>query len=110
MSKLDQLRALREARQSSRGDVESRNVRVGKELTVKGRTEAEKQPLETLKVEGATTRQAGVAPGPRETKLGRPRLEDRDQTIEARKPWLALKMSRTTWYRRQAEKRVGKTV
>jgi hypothetical protein len=36
---------------------------------------------------------------------GRPRIEDRANTIEARKPWLKLSMSRRTWYRRQAEKR-----
>jgi hypothetical protein len=40
-------------------------------------------------------------------KTGRPRLEDRARTIEARKPWLKLEMSRRTWYRRQAEKRKG---
>jgi hypothetical protein len=34
---------------------------------------------------------------------GRPRIEDRDKTIEARKPWEALGMSRRTWYRRQKE-------
>ena len=38
-------------------------------------------------------------------KTGRPRIEDRALTIEARKPWLKLSMSRRTWYRRQAEKR-----
>ena len=38
-------------------------------------------------------------------KTGRPRLEDRHKTNEARKPWLKLEMSRRTWYRRQAEKR-----
>jgi hypothetical protein len=38
-------------------------------------------------------------------KTGRPRIEDRAKTIEARKPWLKLEMSRRTWYRRQAEKR-----
>jgi hypothetical protein len=38
-------------------------------------------------------------------KKGRPRIEDRARTIEARKPWLKLGMSRRTWYRRQAEKR-----
>jgi hypothetical protein len=36
---------------------------------------------------------------------GRPRIEDAGNTIEARKPWLELKMSRRTWYARQAEKR-----
>jgi hypothetical protein len=38
-------------------------------------------------------------------KTGRPRIGDRANTIEARKPWLKLGMSRRTWYRRQAEKR-----
>jgi hypothetical protein len=38
---------------------------------------------------------------------GRPRIEDRARTIEARKPWLKLNMSRRTWYRRQAEKRAA---
>jgi hypothetical protein len=36
---------------------------------------------------------------------GRPRIEDRANTIEARKPWLKLGMSKRTWYRRQAERR-----
>jgi hypothetical protein len=39
---------------------------------------------------------------------GRPRLEDRAKTIEAKKPWLKLEMSRRTWYRGQAEKRKGR--
>jgi hypothetical protein len=30
-------------------------------------------------------------------KKGRPRIEDRARTIEARKPWLKLEMSRRTW-------------
>lgn len=74
---------------------------------------------------------AGVAPGPRDNNLGRssavergavnasvegsipsaparktgrPRIEDRANTIEARKPWVKAKMSRRTWYRRQKEK------
>jgi hypothetical protein len=42
------------------------------------------------------------------TKKGRPRIEDRANTIEARKPWLKVEMSRRTWYRRQAEKRKGR--
>ena len=41
----------------------------------------------------------------RAPRKGRPRLEDRARTIEARKPWLELEMSRRTWYRRQAERR-----
>ena len=32
-------------------------------------------------------------------KRGRPRLEDRANTTEAQKPWIAKGMSRSTWYR-----------
>jgi hypothetical protein len=32
-------------------------------------------------------------------KKGRPRIEDRAKTNEAKKPWLKLDMSRWTWYR-----------
>ena len=39
---------------------------------------------------------------------GRPQIEERHLTNEARKPWLKLEMSRRTWYRRQAEKRKGR--
>jgi hypothetical protein len=39
---------------------------------------------------------------------GRPRIEDRGKTNEAKKPWLKLEMSRRTWYRRRAEKRKGR--
>ena len=42
-------------------------------------------------------------------KTGRPRIEHRARTNEARKPWLKLEMSRRTWYRRQAEKRKGRS-
>ena len=44
----------------------------------------------------------------RTPKKGGPRIEDRARTIEARKPWLKLEMSRRTWYRRQAEQRKGR--
>jgi hypothetical protein len=52
-----------------------------------------------------------LASGGRQVKrarAGRPRLEERGETNEARKPWLKLSMSRRTWYRRQAEKRKGR--
>ena len=41
-------------------------------------------------------------------RTGRPRIEERHLTNEARKPWLKLEMSKRTWYRRQAEKRQGR--
>jgi hypothetical protein len=43
----------------------------------------------------------------RPPKKGRPRLEDRDKTFEARKPWVAKGMSRSTWFRRRAELRAA---
>ena len=36
---------------------------------------------------------------------GRPRLEEEGNTTSAQKPWLALRMSERTWYRRQREER-----
>lgn len=44
---------------------------------------------------------AGVEPGPRGTKRkrGRPRIGDPPPDT----PWKAMKMSRSTWYRRQKE-------
>jgi hypothetical protein len=41
---------------------------------------------------------------PGQAKTGRPRIEDRDKTLAATKPWLKLGMSERTWYRRQREK------
>lgn len=34
---------------------------------------------------------------------GRPRIEDRDKTLKATKPWVAAGMSERSWYRRRAE-------
>ena len=41
---------------------------------------------------------------------GRPRLEDAAKAIEQIKPWLTNDppMSRSTWYRRKAERRIVK--
>lgn len=36
---------------------------------------------------------------------GRPRLEDAGKTIEAAAPWVALNMSRRSWFRRRAEEK-----
>ncbi len=38
-------------------------------------------------------------------KIGRPRIEDKAKTLEAKKPWIKAGMSRSTWYRRQKEKK-----
>ena len=39
------------------------------------------------------------------TRPGRPRVERRDKTLAATRPWEADGMSRRTWFRRQAERR-----
>jgi hypothetical protein len=41
-------------------------------------------------------------------KTGRPRIEDKSKTLMATKPWLAMGMSRSTWYLRQREERLKK--
>jgi hypothetical protein len=56
----------------------------------------------------SATRLALVGQADRPPKKGRPRIEDRARTNEAKKPWLKLGMSRRTWYRRQAEQRKGR--
>jgi hypothetical protein len=38
-------------------------------------------------------------------KKGRPRIEDKDKSFETTKPWIALGMSRRTWYARRKEKK-----
>ena len=96
MSKLEQLRAMREARtKESRGSSTPRRKRVTANVESPGGS-GRSEPL------------PGMRAGPREPKrrAGRPRLEETDKTIEAQKPWLMHKpkMSRATWYRRQKEK------
>jgi hypothetical protein len=36
-------------------------------------------------------------------KRGRPRIEDKDKTLTATKPWVALGMCRRTWEKRRKE-------
>lgn len=36
-------------------------------------------------------------------KSGRPRIEDEGKTLSVTQPWVKFRMSRRTWYRRQAE-------
>jgi hypothetical protein len=83
-SKLDQLRALREAR------IERREVR---------------SPVGGANHPTIPPGRAALEPLPIRAKQGRPRIEDRTETITAKKPWVALGMSRATWYKRQAEKK-----
>lgn len=101
MSKLEQLQALREAK-SSRGGVESRHARPAQRSHVASALRLEKGAAGGT---GNAPSQAGVASSPRETKRGRPRIEDVAKTLQATKPWVAAGMSERTWYRRRAEKR-----
>ena len=95
-SKADALRAMREAKfspaKSSDGRAESRSAEK------KTGYLQDRRPV-------VISPGAGVAPGPSETKRGRPLARDRDKTLAALKPWEAEGMSRRTWYRRQREGR-----
>lgn len=54
----------------------------------------------------ATTEVSSVqAASLHKVKKGRPRLEDRDKTLKATKPWFDRGMSERTWYRRKAEEK-----
>lgn len=37
--------------------------------------------------------------------IGRPRIEDKNKTLKALKPWATLGMSERTWFRRRAERK-----
>ena len=82
--------------QSSRGGGESRPT-AGQTGETGTRLRASESSREPMRVNAGSapsdgllhnTRAAGVATGPRETKIGRPRIEDIEKTIEAVKPWL----------------------
>lgn len=79
----------------------SASRRGGLRLQPKARssTRSEQRPLKP-KVAGSNP----AAPA-KKGRGGRPRIEDRENTITAKKPWLAEGMSERTWWRRQAEKR-----
>ena len=78
--------------------------RFGKSLNTINRVVKNTRPIchDTELSEIETAGHCGVRPP---AKRGRPRIEDRAKTTEAKKPWLKLGMSRRTWYRHQAEKR-----
>jgi hypothetical protein len=44
-------------------------------------------------------------PAPSGRRVGRPRLEDKGNTLAATRPWEALGMSRRSWFRREKERR-----
>src|SRR5258706_1769539 len=96
-SKQDQLRALREAKQS-RGGVESRHAVRKAAPTVPTRiADSATAPANVARDEGT----AGIASGPRKVKTGRPLEKDRPSSMAQLKPWIAEGMSRRTSYRRR---------
>lgn len=113
MSKLDQLKALGDAkrisRQNSRGGMEGRHAVRTNLQDGRLRLEVEAPigtPIESVGNDPEPSRQAGVATGPRETKSkgGRPLAKDADKALMKTKPWLTEGMSRASWYRRKKEK------
>lgn len=69
---------------------------------------ASAEPIPTVAHEGAKVARGGrtggsTPPTGAKRKAGRPRIEDRDKTLAATKPWKALGMERATWYKRKAE-------
>jgi hypothetical protein len=95
-SKLDQLRALREVRIER--DSERRALR-------EARRSAPVRLSDGAVVAAFREGASRAEPLPIGAKWGRPRIENRDQTLAATKPWEAKGMSGTTWFRREAEKK-----
>lgn len=98
MSKLDDLRAMREARARGLGSGGERREPPAVEVRERvGKNEGLCQPL------------AGVATGLPEVKRrrGRARIGQRTKTLSYTKPWELEGMSRSTWFRRQREVRDG---
>jgi hypothetical protein len=59
-------------------------------------------------VDGMPVSGPGIEPGSKVVvvyppRKGRPRIEDKGKSFEATKPWIALGMSRRTWYSRRKE-------
>lgn len=95
-SKLDQLRALREGRTPSSQTQKTSEPSAGAPV-VRESSSSKSIPV--------GTKEPTVSPA---TKRGRPRLEVRDKTHKATKPWEKLGMSERTWYRRQKESKGSK--
>lgn len=105
MSKLDDLRALREQvaaiqeRRPVRRALETKAVpKVDPVLDVHPGPVAREF---VRPVTGANPK-ARADEIPARPKTGRPRIEDRGKTIEALKPWVVAGMSRRSWYRRRS--------
>ena len=97
MSKLDQLRGLREQRASA---VKGKSTAKAKDHAPKIKGPAPSKKRRAKKK--AASASIALRPSPIR---GRPRLEDRDKTLTATEPWKALGFSRRTYFRRVAEKK-----
>ncbi len=99
-SKADALRAMREAKVSRKGARSSTVEHRPLKPVVVGSSPAAPAINDWRRaVKAALVGYEGTA-----KRRGRPRIEDRANTIEAQSPWAKSGMSRATWYRRQAEK------
>lgn len=79
----------------SDGNVGPHGLTAGDKITI---------PLEIEDIPSGAVYRIEVEPATSFT-IGRPRLEDKDKTAEALKPWKAAGMSRATWYNRRKERR-----
>jgi hypothetical protein len=98
MSKLEQLRALRETVRA----LETKTVPTADKVFD---VHAGKVAGELVGAVASAKPQARADEGSTRVKVGRPRIGHKTKTLEYTKPWLAEGMSRATWYRRQKEKR-----
>jgi len=98
MSKVDQIRALRE-RTEARAKVRQKTTQARPWSSVPaGMRSGRAAP------EGVPKPSDNGTPSPTVSKVGRPRIENREKTLKALEPWKAANMSRASWYRRKATK------
>lgn len=129
MSKLDQIRALREGRSKRRStggsrvaekprphaeglqqepatpdtaSTAKRKPRAAKRRDVGNVAKPEATPTAHRGGHRPSERKAKVAKAAK-PKVGRPRVEDRGKTLSDTKPWVAAKMSRASWYRKRSK-------
>jgi hypothetical protein len=93
MSKVDQIRALRENRAKSRVV-----HHVGEPVDIWPVTNAAEDRLKRRETRERPVESAQAGPT---LKTGRPLAKDADRSLSKTKPWLSEGMSRASWYRRQ---------
>jgi len=88
MSKVDQIKALR----IKRAEEAERKASAKPKKTAKAKAAKKSEPAKSEMIV---------------VRRGRPRVEERDKTLAATKPWRKMNMSRATWYRRQSEQKAA---